>query len=118
MNTSADPDQTTFMKPARRRAAMLSRIKLYGRRPSEAETTRTRINIVLLFSTYFLIGVIINMIDPEYLVAAWLFIGLLGVTAYVMRQSKKSVVNVYTVLLGVCVVGCLAGFVLSRGLLI
>ena len=64
---------------------------------------------------YFLIGVGLNRIDPEYLVAAWLFAGGLALTAWWTRRSKGSVVNPYTVLCGVGMILCLTGFVLSRG---
>lgn len=105
-------------RSARRRAAILSRLRLYGRRPGELESNRMAKRIALIVLSYFWIGVIINRIDPEYLVAAWLCAGGLGLAFYLTRESQRSAVNVYTALFGIGTLGCLAGFALSRGWLI
>lgn len=110
--------QPVLSKTARRRAAILSRLKLYGPRPTEAERQHQNKQILLVVVTFFLIGYAISLIDPGYLEAAWLSVGALGVAIYFTKEAKRPAINVYTVLFGVCIVGCLAGFALTRGWLI
>jgi hypothetical protein len=111
----AEPE---FTKPARRRAALLSRLQLYGPRLNEAETNRQAKVIALVVLTYVLVGLFINMVDPEYLTAAWLCAGAMGLAVYFTRDSRKSAINLYTVLFGVATLGCVVGYVLSRGWLV
>jgi len=72
----------------------------------------------MIFFVYFLIGTCLNLIDPEYLVAAWLFAGGLALALWWARENKRSVFNPYVVLCGVGMIGCLTVFILTRGWLI
>jgi hypothetical protein len=88
------------------------------RRREREENNRMAPVIPLLCLGYFSVGVIVNIVDAEYLTAAWLFAGALGVALWMTRQAKMSLVNVYTLVLGLGMTICLIFFVLSRGWLI
>jgi hypothetical protein len=104
-------------KRGQRRAAIVARIKGFGRRKREdGETGPTAQRVAISVSLYFLIGLGISAIDPTYLMAAWLFGAALGLSVWYASQSKKRpVVNVYTVFFALGALGCLAGFVVRRG---
>ena len=101
----------------KKRTAILARLKGYARRRREDDHHGPTAQwIAATVFLYFLAALGINTVDPTYLLAAWLFVGAVGIAVWYARQSRKrAAVNIYTVLFSVCALGCLIGFFLSRG---